>query len=124
MRKSTIELGQVEAVAVACQMALQHAPTYGARFHLREVLRVLQPHAQDFEAEKQRLIEQYAVRDADGKPVVVSDVYQFGDAQPEVDRLWRELTATKVDVSHNLTLTDVADVPANPALDALDWLLL
>ncbi len=49
---------------------------------------------------------------------------QFGDNADEVDAKWRELVATEVVVVHKLVLDDVAGLPGDPALDALELLLV
>jgi hypothetical protein len=124
MAKSKVSMGQIDLLAAAINAAMQQASSYGTRFKLREILRTLSQHAQDGEAEKQTLVEKFAERGEDGKPVIVEDLYQFGDNQAEVDRQWAALQATQMTISHKLTLDDVADLPADPAFDALELLLL
>lgn len=124
MQKVTIEASQVDAVGVAINTALQHVQLYAARFRLRETLRAIQPHAADIEAERQALVEQYAERDADGKMVVKDNMVQFGENLDTVNERWAECQRQKVEISHRLTLDDVADLPADPKLDALELLLV
>lgn len=124
MAKSKITLGQVEPLAQAVNGAMAQADSYGTRFKLREALRGLAVHAQDLETERQALIAEYALTGEDGKPLTGDgDVVLFGENQAAVDQRWQELRGTKVTVSHRLTLEDVAGLPADPALDALEWLL-
>lgn len=123
MAKYKMTLGQIEPVAAACNAALAQASTFGVRLKLREVLRSLAQHAQDFDTERQALVEKYAEKDEAGKPVVTNDQVQFGEHKDEVDRKWRELVETSVTVQHKLTLDDVANLPGDPALDALELLL-
>lgn len=123
MAKSKVTLAQISVIGMACQTALQQQTSYGTRFKLREVLRALAPHGDDFDAEKQRLVERLAEKDDEGKPIVVDDRYEFGENQAEADRLWRELANTQVTIQHKLTLDDVAGLPADPALDGLELLL-
>jgi hypothetical protein len=121
--KSKITLGQVDLVAQAAAAALQVASVQGARIHLRELLRSLAPHGENLEAEKTVLVTEYAEKDADGKPIELDGIYQFGDNQATVDAKWRDLNATQVNVVHRLTFDDVAGLPADPALDALELVL-
>lgn len=124
MAKSKITLGQVEPLAQAVNWAMQQADSYGTRFKLREVLRSLATHGADFETERMRLIDEYAEKGEDGKPLLgEGDAVLFGENQATVDRRWQELRSTEVTISHKLTLDDVADLPADPALDALELLL-
>lgn len=123
MAKSKITLGQVEPLAQAVNGAMAQADSYGTRFKLREVLRSLATHGQDLDAEKQALVQEYAVKDDDDKPVIKENTFDFGDKQDEVDRRWHELIGTQVTIQHKLTLEDVAGLPADPALDALELLL-
>ena len=124
MAKSKITLGQIEPLAASCSAALAQAGTFGVRIKLREILRSLNTHAQDFDTERQALVEKYAEKDADGKPIVADGAVQFGDNADEVDRLWRDLVTTEVVVVHKLALDDVASLPGDPALDALELLVL
>lgn len=124
MAKSKIALGQIDALAAAVNVAMAQTGSYGVRFKLREILRSLATHGQDFDAEKQALINDLAEKDESGAPVVVGDTYNFGDRQAEADRRWRKLVATQVTIQHKLTLEDVAGLPADPALDALELLLV
>jgi hypothetical protein len=123
MAKSKVTLGQIEPLAQAVNGAMAQADSYGTRFKLREVLRSLATHGQDLDAEKQALVQEYAVKDDDDKPVIKDNSFDFGDKQDEVDRRWRELIGTQVVIQHKLTLEDVAGLPADPALDALELLL-
>ena len=123
MAKSKVTLGQIEPLAASCNAALAQAGTFGTRIKLREILRSLSTHAQDFDTERQALVEKYAEKDADGKPIVADGAVQFGDSAEEVDRLWRELITTEVVVVHKLVLDDVASLPGDPALDALELLV-
>lgn len=124
MAKSKLTLGQVGPVADACALAMQQAASYGTRFKLRELLRSLATHGADFEAERMRLIDEYAEKGEDGKPLLGDgDAVRFGEHQDEVDRRWQELRSTEVTISHKLTLEDVAGLPADPGLDALELLL-
>ena len=68
-------------------------------------------------------MEKYDEKGEDGKAVVVDGAVQFGDNADEVDRLWRDLLATEVTVVHKLALDDVAGLPGDPALDALELLV-
>jgi hypothetical protein len=125
MAKSKLTLGQVDPVLNACNAALSHAGTFGARIKLREAMRSLSTHAQDFDTERQTLVEKYAEKGEDGKPILTeAGGVQFGDSIDEVDRLWRELVATEVVVVHKLALDDVANLPGDPALDALELLVM
>ena len=124
MAKSKIALGQIEPLAVSCNAALAQAGTFGVRIKLREILRSLSTHAQDFDTERQALVEKYAEKGEDGKPILTeAGVVQFGDSTDEVDRLWRDLVATEVVVVHKLAIDDVANLPGDPALDALELLV-
>ena len=124
MAKSKITLGQIEPLAASCNAALAQAGTFGVRIKLREILRSLSTHAQDFDTERQALVEKYAEKGENGKPVVVDDLVQFGENADEVDRLWRELQATPIVVAHKLTIDDVANLPGDAALDPLELLVM
>ncbi len=125
MAKSKITLGQIEPLAASCNAALAQAGTFGVRIKLREILRSLNTHAQDFDTERQALVEKYAERGEDGKPILTeAGTVQFGDNADEVDAKWRELVATEVVVVHKLVLDDVASLPGDPALDALELLVV
>lgn len=123
MAKSKITLGQVDPVGLACQTALGVAQQYGLRLKLREILRGLEPHAADLEAEKARLVDEFAEKDADGKPIQDGDRFRFGEHEPEVNRRWDDLRSATVTISHSLKFEDVAGLPADPALDGLELLL-
>ena len=124
MAKSKITLGQIDPLAASCNAALAQAGTFGTRIKLREVLRSLSTHAQDFDTERQALVEKYAEKGEDGKPILTeAGVVQFGDSTDEVDRLWRDLVVTEVVVVHKLAIDDVANLPGDPALDALELLV-
>ena len=124
MAKSKATLGQIEPLAASCNAALAQAGTFGVRIKLREVLRGLSTHAQDFDTERQALVEKYADKGEDGKPILTeSGAVTFGDSTEEVDRQWRELVATEVVVAHKLALSDVEGLPGDPALDALELLV-
>lgn len=124
MAKSKITLGQIEPLAASVNAALAQAGTLGTRIKLREVLRSLSTHAQDFDTERQTLVEKYAEKGEDGKPILTeAGAVQFGDSAEEVDRLWRELITAEVVVVHKLVLDDVASLPGDPALDALELLV-
>ena len=124
MAKSKVTLGQIEPLAASCNAALAQAGTFGVRIKLREILRNSSTHAQDFDTERQALVEKYAEKGEDGKPVVVDGAVQFGDNADEVDAKWRELIATEVVVVHKLALDDVANLPGDAALDALELLVV
>ena len=124
MAKSKITLGQIGPLAASCNAALAQAGTFGTRIKLREVLRSLSTHALDFDTERQALVEKYAEKGEDGKPILTeAGVVQFGDSTDEVDRLWRDLVVTEVVVVHKLAIDDVANLPGDPALDALELLV-
>lgn len=123
MAKTKLQLGNVGVVADAAALVMQEAQSYGVRFKVRELLRTLAPHQQAFEEERQRLIAEYAEKDEDGELVLVDGAPQFGDKQAEVDRRWSELRSTEVTVQHKLTLEDVADLPADARLDALELVI-
>lgn len=124
MAKSKLKLVNVDLVMAACETALRQATLYGTRFKLRETLRALAPYSRDLETEKQQLVDRYAEKDADGKPVLDGDLYRWGEHQAEVDRRWQELTKTEITIAHKLTLADVEQLQASPDLDALELLLL
>ena len=124
MAKSKITLGQIEPLAASCNAALAQAGTFGVRIKLREILRSLDVHAQDFNKERQALVEKYAEKGEDGAPVVVEGLVKFGENTDEVNRLWRELVETPITVTHKLTVDDVAGLPGDPALDALELLVI
>lgn len=123
MTKSKLTLGELEPVAAACSAALKQAGTFGLRLKLRAVLRALDVHAQDFDKERAALVEKYTEKDADGQPLVVEGKVQFSEHAAEVDRLWHELIATAVTVEHDLKLSDVAGLPGDATLDALELLV-
>ena len=86
MAKSKVTLGQIEPLAASCNAALAQAGTFGVRIKLREVLRGLSTHAQDFDTERQALVEKYADKGEDGKPILTeSGAVTFGDSTDEVD---------------------------------------
>jgi len=123
--KSKIPPGQIEPLAASCNAALAQASTFGTRIKLREILRSLSTHAQDFDTERQALVERYAEKGEDGKPILTdAGAVTFGDSTDEVDRLWRELVTTEVVVVHKLALDDVASLPGDPTLDALELLVV
>ena len=125
MAKSKITLGQIDQLAESCNAALAQAGTFGTRIKLREVLRSLSTHANDFDTERQALLEKYAEKGEDGKPILTDGgIVQFGDNADEVDAKWRELLATEVTVTHKLALDDVASLPGDAALDALELLVV
>lgn len=124
MAKSKLTLGQVDPVLTACNAALAQAGTFGARLKLREAMRALSTHAQDFDNERKDLVKKYAETGEDGEPVVVDGVVKFGDNADEVDRLWRELLETPITVTHKLTVEDVANLPGDAALDPLELLVM
>lgn len=123
MAKTKLQLGNVSVVADAAALVMQEAQTYKTRFLARELLRALAPHQEGFEAERQRLIGEYAEKDEAGELALVDGAPQFGDNQAEVDRRWNELRSTEVTVQHKLTLEDVARLPADARLDALELVL-
>jgi transcriptional regulator of heat shock response len=123
MAKSKITLGEVGPLAAALNMALSGAKQQDTRIKLREALRALAQHGEHLDAEKQVLINQYAEKDDNGKPVVDGDAYVFGDKQADVDAAWKALNKTQVVVQHRLTLDDAAGLPADQALDALELLI-
>lgn len=86
----------------------------GLRFSL--LFHKLRPYVDAYSDERQRLIDSYCDRDADGQPIEVDGKMQFKQRKKEFNDAWRELIESQVEV-------DLEKVKLDPAKELADGVM-
>ena len=105
LRNVTHALGKLAEVRLPMRTGLQ----------IRSMMRTLNQVGEDIEAERQKLVEQLAEKDADGKPLVADGMYVFGDRLAEFEAGFAELMACEVSgLPAPLTGSQLGDASIEP----------
>jgi len=92
--------GVLNALSACNELIVVKMP-FGAAMALRKLVRELSGLAEDIEAERQKLLKQYAELDDDGK-IVAKDGNAIIEDQDGFNQAYQELLATDVKVEHKI----------------------
>jgi hypothetical protein len=127
INKTKITIGQVEPLLIACSAVLnsQQPVVFKARIALRNIIAELAPHGKNLDEEKEKLIQELALKDESGKPQQdKAGNILFGDNKKEADNRWKEINSTALELTHQLTMAAVENVEGGPEIDPLAWLVM
>lgn len=128
--KVTLNMLETDALFQASNVVLMQTIPFNLRLGLRNMQRQLSPVLQDFHDAKTKLVEDYATKDKDGKPVTEAPeaggppIYVFGENKELVDALWEEISGATHTISHQFTDQSFSLISGGPELDALELLFI
>ncbi len=107
----------IEALGALRQLAQERVPVAGA-LRMRQVIRALQARFEDVEAERKKLLEQHADKDAKGDLLVKANAYQFADdeARQAFEAGYRELMAAEWEHGYGIREKDLGSIEVSTAV--------
>ena len=99
----------------ACNELIEVKMPFGAAMALRKLVRELSSLAEDVEAERQKLLKQYAELDDDGQ-IVVKDGNAVIKDQTGFEQAYQDLLTTEVQVEHKIQAPMFDNIEVEPRL--------
>jgi len=111
-----ITIRDAQQATSALNAIAQRRMSFAAALRVRRLIKEIKAHLDDAEAERQKLIEQYAERDANGEMVRTNVSADGSQWQYKLTNMaafqasYNELLETEVEVSETITVADLESV--------------